>query len=149
MPGLGCKPNFDRRFVRALSLAVALLALSPSWAAAQTNETGITPLANAEQVIQRNTDPFAGSLPQGKPTGEMLDLTIDQALDMGLKYNLGLYLSDRATEQARAARLKTLSDLLPNVSGSVSEQIQRINLKAFGFKFAGFPSSVGPFGLFE
>ena len=29
-----------------------------------------------------------------------------QALDMGLKYNLGLYLSDRVTDQARAARLK-------------------------------------------
>ena len=28
-----------------------------------------------------------------------------------------------------------------------AEELQRINLKAFGFKFAGFPSSVGPFGL--
>jgi len=150
MPGLGCKPNFDRRFVRAAVFAAALPALISSWAAAQTTtSTGLTPLASPEQVIQRNTDPFAGSLPQGKAIGEVIDLTIDQALDMGLKYNLGLYLSDRVTEQARAARLKTLSDLLPNVSGSVTEQIQRINLKAFGFKFAGFPSSVGPFGLFE
>lgn len=133
-----------------LLLSVALPILSASWAAAQTTaNTGLTPLANAEQVIQRNTDPFAGSLPQGKATGQVMELTIDQALDLGLKYNLGLYLSDRTTEQARAARLKALSELLPNLSGAIIEQVQRINLKAFGFKFAGFPSSVGPFGLFE
>jgi outer membrane protein TolC len=146
---LRCKTNFDRRFVGGLLLAAALAVFSQSSVVAQTNQTGITPLASPEQVIQRNTDPFSGSLPQGKATGEVMDLTIEQALDMGLKYNLGLYLSDRVTEQARAARLKTLSDLLPHVSGAVSEQIQKINLKAFGFKFAGFPTSVGPFGLFE
>jgi len=149
MPRLGCKANFDRRFVRGLLLAAALVAGSQGSGFAQTNVIGITPLPSPEQVIQRNTDPFSGSLPQGKAAGGVMDLSIDQALDMGLKYNLGLYLSDRVTEQARAARLKALSDLLPNVSGAITEQIQRINLKAFGFKFAGFPTSVGPFGLFE
>ena len=114
-----------------------------------TNATGLTPLPSPEQVIQRNTDPYSGSLPQGKATGEVVDLTIDQALDMGLKYNLGLYLSDRATEQARAAQLKALSELLPHLSGTITEQVQKINLKAFGFTFPGFPTSVGPFGLFE
>ena len=32
---------------------------------------------------------------------------------------------------------------------SFTEEEQRINLKAFGFNFPGFPSSVGPFGLTE
>ena len=45
--------------------------------------------------------------------------------------------------------MKALSELLPNVNGVVTEQVQKINLKAFGFTFPGFPTSVGPFGLFE
>ena len=65
----------------------------------------------------------------------------------GLKYNLGLFLSNETTAEARAARIRSLAELLPNINGSFGEELQRINLKAFGFKFAGFPSSVGPFGL--
>jgi outer membrane protein TolC len=127
--------------------AVAGMLLSYS-AAAQTSP-GLTTLPSAEQVIQRNQDPFAGSLPQGKPTAEVVELSVEDALDRGLKYNLGLYFSERATEQSRAAHLRALSELLPVANGSVTELDQKINLKAFGFTFPGFPSSVGPFGLFE
>jgi outer membrane protein TolC len=114
-----------------------------------TNSSGLTSLPSPEQVIQRNTDPYSGSLPQGRATADTIDLTVDQALDMGLKYNLGLYLSARSTEQARAAQLLALSQLLPNVNGAVGEEVQRINLKSFGFNFPGLPGSVGPFGLFS
>ena len=117
-------------------------------AAAQVQSSGTTALPSAEQVIQRNQDPYAGSLPQGKVTGEVIELNVEDALDRGLKYNLGLYLSERATEQSRAARLRALSELLPMVNSSVTEQEQKINLKAFGLTFPGFPSSVGPFSLF-
>ena len=145
-----CKAYLDGRAARAPWLIAGLLLISPGVVFAQgTNATGLIPLPSPEQVIQRNTDPYAGSLPQGKATGQTMDLTIEEALDLGLKYNLGLYLSDRVTEQARAARLKALSELLPNINGAISEQVQKINLKAFGFTFPGFPTSVGPFGLFE
>src|SRR5271166_6422321 len=116
---------------------------------AQTPTPGLTTLPSAEQVIQRQLDPFSGSIPQGKATPEAIDLSVQDALDRALKYNLGLYLSDRATEQARAARLRALSDLLPMVNGAVTEEGQKINLKSFGFTFPGFPSSIGPFSLFE
>jgi len=118
-------------------------------ASAQVQTPGLTSLPSAEQIIQRNQDPFSGSLPQGKATSEVIDLTVQEALDRALKYNLGLYLSDRATEQARAARLRALSELLPNVNGAVTESDNKINFKAFGFTFPGFPSSIGPFGLFQ
>ena len=125
--------------------ATALLACSPSWG--QTSTGGLSTLPTAEQVVNRNQDPFAGSLPQGKATAEVLDLTIEDALDRGLKYNLGLYLAARVTEQASAARLRALTDLLPIVNGSFSESDQKINLKQFGLTFPGTPTSVGPFGL--
>ncbi|HEY4901795.1 MAG TPA: TolC family protein [Terriglobales bacterium] len=109
--------------------------------------SSLAPLPSAEAVINRNTNNFSGSIPQGKATGEVIELTLEDALDRGLKYNLGLYLSTQTTAEARAARIQALSALLPTVNGSFAEELQRINLKAFGFNFPGFPSSVGPFGL--
>jgi len=112
-----------------------------------TDQNVLTPLPSAQSVINRNTDPYAGSIPQGTATDQVLDLTALDALDRGLKYNLGLYLSNQTTAEARAARLQSLSNLLPNINGAFGEELQRINLKALGIKFSGFPSSVGPFGL--
>ena len=131
------------------ALATAVAVFSSGVAAAQTQIPGLTTLPSAEQVIQRNQDPFAGSIPQGQATPGVIDLSVEDALDRGLKYNLGLYFSERATEQTRAARLRALSELLPMVNGGVTESGNKINLKAFGFNFPGFPSSIGPFSLFE
>ncbi|HUI84121.1 MAG TPA: TolC family protein [Candidatus Binatia bacterium] len=127
----------------------ALVLLSCCLVFPQVQNPGLTSLPSAEQVIQRQQDPFSGSLPQGKAAAGVIDLSIEDALDRGLKYNLGLYLSDRATDQTRAARLRALSELLPVVNGGFSGEETRINLKAFGLTFPGFPSSVGPFSLTE
>jgi outer membrane protein TolC len=134
---------------RVLVNSSAVLLLFGSLASAQTASPGLTTLPSAEQVIQRTQDPYLGSIPQGKATNEVVELTINDALDQGLKYNLGLFLSERATDQTRAARLRALSVLMPVVNGGFSESDNKINLKAFGFTFPGFPSSVGPFGLSE
>jgi len=128
-----------------LAAAAAVLLAGP-FALAQSGAE-LSNLPTAEQVINRNQDPYAGSIPQGKATSAILDLTIDEALDRGLKYNLGLYLAARVTEQSSAAHLRALSDLLPVVNGSFTEEDQKLNLKQFGFTFPGFPESVGPFGI--
>src|SRR5215470_17002347 len=139
--------------IRRISFAVArfvtvTVLLAAANALAQVaDQSGLTPLPSAQSVINRNTDPYSGSIPQGTATSEVIDLTVIDALDRGLKYNLGLYLSNQSTAEARAARLQSLSNLLPNINGAFGEELQRINLKALGIKFAGFPSSVGPFGL--
>jgi outer membrane protein TolC len=137
------------RFSSAILSSTAVVLLYSSLAYGQTAPPGLTSLPSAEQVIQRVQDPYLGSIPQGKATGEVIDLTVQDALERGLKYNLGLYFSERATEQVRAERIRALANLMPVVNGGVTEEIQRINLKAFGFNFPGFPSSVGPFGLLE
>jgi len=148
-------PNIERphcgawtdglRVLGAIIIATAVMvAGSSAWA---QSGAALSNLPTAEQVINRNQDPYAGSITQGKATSEVLDLTVEDALDHGLKYNLGLYLAARATEQSSAAHLRALSDLLPVLNGSYSEENQKINLKQFGFTFPGFPESVGPFGL--
>jgi outer membrane protein TolC len=93
--------------------------------------------------------PFLGSVPTGKPTGTVISLSLGDALDRGLKYNLGLIESDLGTRTARAERLKTLSELLPNVIASVSQTAEQVNLRALGLKLPlpGFPVVVGPFGV--
>jgi outer membrane protein TolC len=117
--------------------------------AAFGQQPGLTTLPSADQVIQRSQDPYNGSIPQGQATNQVIQLSVADALDRGLKYNLGLYLSERATDQTRAERLRALSKLMPVINGGFTEEEQRLNLKAFGFNFPGFPTSVGPFGLTE
>jgi outer membrane protein TolC len=133
---------------RASILLAATLSLWCGMAQAQvTNGPALAPLPAAESVVNRNTDTYFGSIPQGKASSETIDLTVEDALDRGLKYNLGLFLSSETTAEARAARIRSLADLLPNISGTFSEELQRLNLKALGIQSPLFPTSVGPFGL--
>ena len=131
-------------------LIVVSVLLACFAAMGQSSGQASSSLPSAEQVLNRNHDAFAGSIPQAKATAETIELTIEDALQRGLKYNLGLYLADRATQQSRASRLRALSDMLPVVNGSFAEEEQKINLKALGFSgaiFPGVPTSIGPFGI--
>src|SRR5271166_6403119 len=130
-----------------LIATVVLLLCSGAGLAQISAPSTVAPLPSAESVIDRNTDNYFGSIPQGTATSETIDLTLEDALDRGLKYNLGLYLSNQTTAEARAARLQSLSQILPNINGTFGEEVQRLNLKSFGLTFPGFPTSVGPFGL--
>ncbi len=92
---------------------------------------------------------FQGSVPSGAATGTPIPLTLRGAIDRGLKANLGLLVSDSASEIARGQRLQSLSSLLPSVNGQVSQTEEQINLKTFGFNFSfpgvQIPTIVGPF----
>jgi len=92
---------------------------------------------------------FQGSVPTGTASPTPLALTLRDAIDRGLKTNLGLLVSASASEIARGQRLHALSALLPQVSGQVSETVEQLNLKTIGFDFsipgAAIPSIVGPF----
>jgi outer membrane protein TolC len=93
--------------------------------------------------------PYLGSVPTGTPTGAILPLSLGDALNRGLKYNLGAIESDIRTRTARAERLRSLSDLLPNVNAAISQTAEQVNLRALGVKIPlpGFPVVVGPFGV--
>jgi outer membrane protein TolC len=96
--------------------------------------------------------PFLGSVPTGQPTGTTLALSLKDALDRAFKYNLGIIQSDQSTRAARAARLLTLSALLPYLSGQLSASVQQINLQAEGLRLitipgVPIPTLVGPFSV--
>src|SRR5271168_4297572 len=86
--------------------------------------------------------PFTGSEPEGKASQEVLQLSFQEAIDRGLRNNLGLLLSGDQTIMARGERWKELSNLLPDLSARVHEDVQTESLTALGFKSNVFPFPV-------
>jgi outer membrane protein TolC len=94
--------------------------------------------------------PFAGGVPDAAPASGTLSLSVADVIRRALEHNLGVLTAGENVDRARGDRWIALSQLLPNVSGSVSESRQVRNLEAFGFPLRGaFPSIVGPFNVFD
>ena len=107
--------------------------------------------ALAQQTRGANLSPnLFGSVSQATPVSGTISLSIADAIDRALKYNLGSVISEQESRVSKAARVRALSELLPKVNGSVSEIVQQTNLAAFGFGgFPGQPPVVGPFSVFD
>jgi len=104
---------------------------------------------NAGQSISQG--PFSGSVPEGKATATVLSLSFQDALDRGLKNNLGFLLQSDNTLAVRGEKWQELSALLPNVSATVNQSVEQIDFAALGFRFhiPGVPTVVGPIGVFQ
>jgi outer membrane protein TolC len=76
-----------------------------------------------------------------------MPLNFQDAIELGLKNNLGVLLQSYNTIAARGQKWKELSALLPNVTAGISENVVQENLAAQGLRFPGFPTVVGPFGF--
>jgi outer membrane protein TolC len=99
---------------------------------------------------------FQGSVPSGPVTDQPLPLSLDEALQRGLRYNLGPILSQQTLRRSQGESTVALSPLLPNINGYLREVVQQIDLASFGFRFSappgvGFsiPTIVGPFNYFD
>ena len=89
---------------------------------------------------------YTGSVAGEQAVPGILPLSLDQAIRMGLKYNLGLVLSSENTNTAHGERLQSLQALLPTVNASAKEAAQQTNLQAEGLRIPGFPAIIGPYG---
>ena len=96
-------------------------------------------------------NPFLSSVPEGKATSQVLQLSFKEAIDRALRNNLGLLLASDSSLAARGEKWQELSHLLPNVSAAATQSATQIDLAALGFrfKFPGVPSVVGPVGIFD
>jgi len=129
-------------------LAFALMMLFPvASLVAQTSTS------SPSITLPGSQSPFTGSEPEVKATPEVLQLTFQDAIDRGLRNNLGLLLSGDQTIMARGERWKELSNLLPNLQARLQEDVQTQSLTALGFKSNVFPFPVprviGPFNYFD
>ncbi len=75
-----------------------------------------------------------------------IKLSLDEAIERGLRTNLTVLERETGDRLARVERIRALSALLPTVTGSVAQNVQEMNLAVFGFRVPGVPSVVGPFG---
>jgi outer membrane protein TolC len=92
-----------------------------------------------------STDQFHGSVAAGTAAATPLPLSLQEAIDRGLKANLGLLVRGSETSASRADRVRALSALLPTLNASATEIGTQLDLAVYGFHFAGVPSIVGPF----
>ena len=128
--------------MKASAASVVLLfaiLLSP-FAQAQTSDTSDTTV----------TPNLFGSVTQGSPTPGTIPLSIADAIDRALKYNLGPVITQQETRISTAKRLRALSELLPKINVTAGETVEQIDLAAFGFtSFPGVSSIVGPFNVID
>jgi outer membrane protein TolC len=89
---------------------------------------------------------FQGSVATGEVSAQPIALTLDEAIQRGMKANLGVILSGAQTAAARGERLSQLQTLLPSVDGSLKESVMQVDLPAQGLRMPGFPTIIGPFG---
>ena len=140
-------------FVLSLVLAVAEPAAEAQ--GSQQSGGGSSPSrATANQMTtpapQTGDPSYQGSVPDGQASATSIALTLGDAINRGLRANLGLLTNEQSSREIRAQRLRALSALLPQVTGQVSATEQQINLQAVGFLFSfpgiSIPSIVGPYG---
>ena len=91
---------------------------------------------------------FSGSVP-GKLVAGVLQISLQDAIDRGLKQNLGLLLSNEDIRSARGERWTQLSKLLPNLTTQTDVVASQIDLATLGISIPNFPTVVGPFSYFD
>jgi outer membrane protein TolC len=138
---------------RAVLVAVVLLSFAGlgraqySASAASFNATTASPTVSDINSLQ---NPFLGSISSGAATPETLRLSLKDAIERGLRYNLGVLLDEQSTRAARGERAEALSHLLPHLMTGTSESREMVNLAAIGL-----PSTIkvnpisGPFNVFN
>jgi outer membrane protein TolC len=96
---------------------------------------------------------YAGSTPGIVKMPFSGKLGLREAVQRGLAYNLGETGATQALRQAQGQSKAALSSLLPNLNGTINENVQTTDLKALGFRFnfPGFaiPAVIGPFNYID
>jgi len=119
----------------------------------QTPVPGLTSSVNTLNSSVQVQGPYAGSTPSARPFSGKLSLR--EAIERALEYNLGAIGITQAMQQARGQAKVARSSLLPNLNAALKENVQQTDLAAFGLRvslpFPGFrfPTIVGPFNYFD
>jgi outer membrane protein TolC len=95
---------------------------------------------------------FAGSV-ASEPVPGVVRLSLQDAIDRGLKQNLGVLLSNADIRSSRGQRWEQLSALLPHVTAAPYVAATKVNIDQLGFaglaSLLHLGSSVGPFSYFD
>ena len=119
---------------------------------AQTYSTSVSS-GSGQSIPATAANPFSGSVPTKLVSGRM-PLSLQDAITLGLKHNLGLLLSSADTRAARGERWQALSALLPHVAAEPYVAESKANLAQVGLGSAAanvfhISPAVGPFSYFD
>jgi len=137
---------------RGLSLLLTgawLWVATPSVAQSQITPPSSSPGQGIAGTL--GPSPFSSSVP-AKPVAGVIVLSLQDAINYGLKQNLGLLLSNSDISTARGQRWEELSALLPHVTASPFVAASKTNLAELGLSSLGgipIPPTVGPYSYFE
>lgn len=113
-----------------------------------TPRTEVQAAERRDQTLSQN--PYLGGVSAGKLSETPVELSLEDAVILGLKQNLGGVLATDVISDAEGRRLQALSELLPNVVTDSGFGVHQIALKAqIGLSIPGVPHIVGPFGYFD
>jgi outer membrane protein TolC len=142
---------FSSEALIRLPCAIALI-LGALVSCAQTSSGSISISAGQSLPVGSGTNSFSGSVPTTFVPGT-LPLSLQNAIELGLKHNLGLLLSQADTHAARGQRWQALSALLPQVTAGPYIAASKINIEELGFSGLAtifhLSPSVGPFSYFD
>src|SRR5262249_14927821 len=97
--------------------------------------------------------PFQGSAPEGIPSPQVLQIDFKEAIDRGLRNNLGFLLTGDQAQAAHGQRWEALAELLPHVSIRGQEDVETQSLVALRLRGNLFhvplPRLIGPFNYFD
>jgi len=131
----------------AAGILIALTASSMAQApTGSSSSSSSIPSPYQISAPQQGGSGFQGSVVEDKPVEGVLPLSLDDAIQRGLKHNLGYILSTESTTNANGSRLQELQALLPTVTAKGEVAVQQVNLAAEGLRVPGFPTIIGPFG---
>src|SRR5690349_16961415 len=98
---------------RTISWAMAVLAVA---ATASGQTMGEAQGGSSSTSQTGSTSPFFGSAMQGTASPTPINLSVKDAVDRALQFNLGLLLQEEEANSARGARWRALAALLPDLS---------------------------------
>ncbi|WP_255462634.1 TolC family protein [Granulicella sp. WH15] len=104
-----------------------------------------TNTTNPSALAVQAQNPYLGSVPLRPLVPGVLPLTLSEIVSLGLRSNLGLIDTEQAHAVSRAARIRALSALLPQLSANLTEVYSNISLNTIGAQKLGLPNFIGQF----
>lgn len=106
--------------------------------------------AGQNQSRVESQNPYFGGVPTGTLSATPVLLSLEDAVNRGLRQNLGDAIATDAVTDAKGQHWQALSELLPDVATDTGFGVHQIALKAqIGLSIPGVPPIIGPFGYFD
>lgn len=129
-----------------IAITAILCGINPAAGQSSASLGATAGYAGSQNPALSQATVLGGSVPSGPASNEVLHLTLRDAIIRALRYNLGTIESGENVTTARGQRLLALSNLLPQISAGVSENVDQTSVAELGIKnVPQIPRVIGPF----